>query len=336
MHWPFCPLIKRGLETWEPIANRWELVWGPAVYRFPLAIFDDNLMFVVKDKTTPDTYAIVLRGTNPVAVSDWLFEDLKVRQLIPWPTTPQTGKLNPKISQATHIGLQILKNMIATTGTPGAGEDLKVLLRRIIADKTTEQVDISVTGHSLAGALAPLLALWLADTQGEECVDKHEQWDTQRVTKLSCTAFAGPSPGNKDFTAYYDRVIGQQTQRIHNHLDVVPHAWAQSTMKGLLSLYKGTASPNLLLIGVYYYFLLTTRHLNYEQIKPETPAFLGTINSKLKNFIEQMIDQHTMGYLNEYNISECVGMGALKELWSQPSKKRRSSPLATSNPEFNG
>ena len=111
------PLIQNGLKEWKPIAGEWDLAWGPAVYRFPFTIFDDNLMFVVKHKTQPDTYAIVIRGTNPIAITDWLFEDLMVRQLTPWPTARNPGKLKPKISHATHIGLQALQNM-ARSGLP--------------------------------------------------------------------------------------------------------------------------------------------------------------------------------------------------------------------------
>ncbi|MGH9905070.1 MAG: lipase family protein [Pyrinomonadaceae bacterium] len=54
---------------------------------------------------------------------------------------------------------------------------------------------ISVTGHSLGGALSPAVALWLSDTKA--------QWDPSGRSSLACLPSAGPTSGDQAFATYY-------------------------------------------------------------------------------------------------------------------------------------
>src|SRR5262245_33677032 len=69
-----------GLNTFEPVQDQWELVWGPATKRhvplqglLKLDIFDWSSMYVVRHRTIQNKYVIAIRGTNPIASQDWLF-----------------------------------------------------------------------------------------------------------------------------------------------------------------------------------------------------------------------------------------------------------------------
>jgi hypothetical protein len=77
--------IRHGLETLPPLKRSWEMVWGPATYRAPLSVLDDVLMYVARHREARGTYAIVIRGTNPVSAFDWIFGDLWTGHLVPWP-----------------------------------------------------------------------------------------------------------------------------------------------------------------------------------------------------------------------------------------------------------
>jgi hypothetical protein len=302
-------LINEGLRNWKPLENQWEMAWGPAVHRFPFAIFDDNLMYGVRHKTLPDTYAIVIRGTNPIGLWDWLIEDLLVQKMVSWKSEKIAAGSKPKISYSTHLGLSALTGLTAAEDLPGEGQAIEAFLKQVVSEKISDTVKIHVTGHSLGGALAPLLTLWLSDRQGVDA----ECWDPDNSAQLSCYAYAGPSPGNVDFSDYYESQLGESTVRVHNSLDVVPHAWARSSMNNLLEIYEGTATPSVIMKSAYYFLRFSTRRLDYQQLKPDTPAFTGKINPDLRLFDLQMIDQHMMGYLREFGLESEVAFGFLKE-----------------------
>ena len=42
----------------------WMIVWGPAVYTFPLTFLQDNMMFVAQQVSQPNNYVVAIRGTN--------------------------------------------------------------------------------------------------------------------------------------------------------------------------------------------------------------------------------------------------------------------------------
>src|SRR4051794_501181 len=68
--------IERGFAALAPLRGRFELVWGPVLYRGPLSLFDQQLAYVARDRSVRNRYVIVLRGTNPISTWDWLFGDL--------------------------------------------------------------------------------------------------------------------------------------------------------------------------------------------------------------------------------------------------------------------
>jgi hypothetical protein len=159
-------------------------------------------------------------------------------------------------------------------------------------------VSITTAGHSLGGALSPVAALWLSDTRA--------QWDPAGRATLSCLPSAGPTPGNQDFATYYaGSPPGQRTTRIHNAIDVVPHAWAGADLAQVPSLYQPAIDPDPLVRGLVFLAAQASRNGNYTQLDPAT-ALPGVVNPALinatglfrdfKNFIAQMGFQHVDAY----------------------------------------
>lgn len=190
----------------------WQVVWGPA-----LSDNQANMLYVAADTAT-NQMAVVIRGTVPTFILDWA-ENLSVLSpLQPFISAiPALASGNPQIAPGTNIGLaQIQALQGATDGNNQT--DLVTFLRG--AGPAT---DIFITGHSLGGCLASVLAPTLAFQLGSSA-------------NLKVYTFAAPSPGNADFATYYNRLFmdsatGKSTAfRLYNSLDVVPNAWASLDM----------------------------------------------------------------------------------------------------------
>ena len=105
-------------------------------------------------------------------------------------------------------------------------EELELLtFLRTQAESSAVPLDVVVTGHSKGGALAPTVALWLAETRDPQAVPPTQCWDPSGRAKVRCYAFAGPTPGNAAFATRVERKLDQGHHRIVNTNDVVTHAW---------------------------------------------------------------------------------------------------------------
>ncbi|MGO4710216.1 hypothetical protein AB4Y90_14115, partial [Chryseobacterium sp. 2TAF14] len=94
---------------------------------------------------------------------------------------------------------------------------------------------ITVSGHSLGGALSPALALVLfgANTSFSEisAQAKNQKWTTRTY------AFAGPDVGNSDYVNYLKETFPPEAEpavkwqqfncKIWNNLDIVPQVWSK-------------------------------------------------------------------------------------------------------------
>jgi triacylglycerol lipase len=243
-------LINAAMPQIPPIASpnpTWQVVWGPAVYTTPGALYQDNLMFVAQNQSDKSQLAIAVRGTNFVADLDWLMEDFDVKQTMPWPP-PGSGGSAPAgctMSESTSIDLQIL---FAMNGAPSSATSLMGFL----LTQTTSAINLCVTGHSLGGCVAGTLALYLKDNPST--------WDASGKSNVSCITFAGPTAGNAAFATYsdsrfsgapnppnWDTTLGTTCDAVRCNLDVAPMAWissnlsASSSSSPLFSIYV----PNL-------------------------------------------------------------------------------------------
>ena len=264
----------------EQTADKWKLAWGPVVYRFPIAKFDDNMMYVVQAKASSSDFAIVIRGTDPPALDDWLAEDFDVDDQVSWPA----GAGQPKISKAISEGLAILLEMAPSTDQEST---LKSFLTTQAASSPTG-LRVHVTGHSLGGALAPTLALWLHDNKSS--------WDPQGDAVISVYPLAGPTPGNAAFAAYYGSALGKTTYRMWNPFDVVPLAWNHESMGKMADLYEPLTRANPIERGLIDGLRFLVKDRDYAQISPNRKPLSGAVNPAEKDWAAQAGWQHHCGY----------------------------------------
>ncbi|NET06809.1 MAG: hypothetical protein F6K16_19325 [Symploca sp. SIO2B6] len=246
-------------KTVRGYIGEWDVVWGPVVYKAPLAKVATNSMYVARNS---NQYVVAIAGTNPSSFYDWLVEDANVKIQVSWPYG-NPGVPHAKISKGTHTGLQHLQNKMHSSG--------KTLLQFLgdAMKNSSSETEIIFTGHSLGGALSPTLALAV--------LDQEDLWSNGNSFKISVYPSAGPTPGNKDFSIYYGNRLGDSTTRIWNTMDVVPHAWNEDMLSEIPNLYK----PEIQLSYWESLFVKILKKLakggNYTQLLPTTPGLNGTV-----------------------------------------------------------
>lgn len=191
---------------------------------------------------------------------------------------------------------------------PG-GAELLPFLKGAVASHGGDEVDVIVTGHSKGGALAPTLALWLAERQGAEG-PVGEQWDAPRNAVVHCYSYAGPTAGNLAFANRSNRILGARCHRYANPFDVVPHAWMREDLRKIPSLYAGTVPPMPVLTDLLAVVDGLTRSLEYTQINTLTapdaslPGFARKADGTRSVFVDQLIHQHMDAYVQAFGLTQ--------------------------------
>ena len=239
----------------------WSVVWGPVPYTIPGALYQENMVYVVRNGTTSQ-YAIAIRGTNFTSQVDWFLEDFEVINTMPWPIPGAVSKCGPGavISESSSIDLHIL---IGSPMTDPRGGQLLEFLRT-----TTSRgpINLCVTGHSLGGQLANLLGLYL--------LENPIQWDSTRRSTVSCISFAAPTAGNDVFAKNankvyaagfaagtfpgWDRNLGSNLDNVGCSLDGAPLVYASENFY-----YKKAAGP---LFEMYAAPSTPTDNINFKNL----------------------------------------------------------------------
>ncbi len=411
-HASMARAIVAGLEKLEPLAGDWRLVWGPGTYRYLGSVFDSSMMYVVQHTRERGRHAIVVRGTNPLALLDWLLGDFLHHRQVPWYQWNSGAETEAALSLSSALGLNILLDMrdeqlagslgavrggatperdtaavgirdrlvrqlqryqqhwsfagqvagglMSTLGNlrrldhleqrltareqltqvldesfdavggeePGAilmqsgverGEDVTggaglLDFLRTRADRFGDSLDVCVTGHSKGGALAPVLALFLSDTQSAltGLVPPHYRWNLGSPASISCYAFAGPTPGNSAFSRYFQQRLGRFFYRYANTLDPVTYAWQSEGIQKINALYGEASPPPEGLQRLLRQMGSEVAHLDYCQLGEDVrePGFIRdqserhvieftpSLGSEKRPFALQAAYQHIGGYLD--------------------------------------
>lgn len=289
-------LLKDDLAEVAPVKNQWQLVWGPALYKLPIGLLDDNMWYVVRNVATGD-YAIGIRGTNADAILDWIVEDFWIVSQVRWPYGGTPG-LVPRIADGTSFAIDKLLNVMPASGIPGAGMTLSEFLA---AQTRTRAITVTVTGHSLGGCLSSTLALALKDTAS--------RWSPAFTPTVRSWSFAGPTAGNIDFARYTDLRLGDSLHRWVNTLDVAPLAWNESTLNLAWTIYSSYGiQPNLFERGALDLAKYLASGLGYTQPSAGTVTRHGIFKpgSQYHGYAAQADWQHTDGYVEILGLSNVL------------------------------
>jgi hypothetical protein len=305
--------LTTDLANVTPLQGQWQLMWGPTLFRLPLAELDDNMWYVVRNTGTGE-YAIGVRGTNFDAILDWIVEDFWITSEVPWPYRDIEGA-KPRISDGTAFAINKLLTVTPNAGIPGAGLTLPQFLTM---QAMPRPITVAVTGHSLGGCLSSTLALALKDTV--------THWSPKHTPNVRSWSFAGPTAGNTDFARYTDEQIGDALHRWVNILDVAPLAWNESTLDDAVTIY---ASHGLLPSWAELAALGLAKALaaggDYRQPSQGTVTRSGDFNISpgYQSYAAQADWQHTQGYAAILGLSN-----VLPRKTSAPTAERVVARLA--------
>ncbi len=258
----------------QDLIGGWEIVWGPVVGSYGIDVkrqVASNTLYVAKNSI--GQYVIATAGTNPISLYGWCIEDFDVKTMVLWPGQTESPEA-PRISNGTSTGLN---HLLSLEWENQSLMDFLVSTFNTVSSQTT----LTVTGHSLGGALSSVLALYLLENQSD--------WNPSKTLIVTAEPTAGATPGNQAFSAYYTSRIGSQTLRFWNKLDPVPHGWQPDLMELVPFLYFPYYKPNVLLQSLVALSLsqsLTGSAQNpqggpYTQLLLQTPPLPGQVNITL-------------------------------------------------------
>lgn len=290
--------LGQQIPSWS-----WEVRWGPFYSADWVGGRPANTMFIAQQRDEQNNrlpvHVVAIAGTYGASLFDLLVEDLDIDPT-PWPL-----KSNPSSQQQVTKGdWDGLMNLLGL-GRPAIRDAVALIDNK---DSTT----LWFTGHSLGGALSPMLMLALMDPDSKLDTTFTHLGLWKEVKLLST---AGPSIGDKAFLDHFHAVFGADNPDITfiwNGLDVVPHAWNATTMQALTNpnIYGLDFSQSACAAARIKDLQAKAKPLGYQQWNP-TPAFPGerqqwvdssewTVDGK---FMAQLGYQHLNAYVEHF---ECT------------------------------
>jgi triacylglycerol lipase len=259
----------------------WRCEWGPAWDHLQA-----NLALVASyrlaDQTAPEKLVLVVRGTD-VTHDAWgdmkeAFEDLLVLQQKPLPWAPTSPA---RVAGGTLLGLRVMDNLTS------ANVGLRQFLHQHLGDPATRPKELVITGHSLGGCLATVVALWLADDFARQRID----------TPIRLVTFAAPTAGNAAFAALVTQRF-PDSLHFYNTLDIVPQGWSDLPL--VKTIYKpyGLSTPvGAGLVIDLFADALSNARARYVQPPANRVALPGQHQSGLGWYKQVGAQHHAQAYL---------------------------------------
>lgn len=179
-------------------AGNWKASW--------VGLSDDraNMAFIAQN-ALQNQLAIAMRGTDFQMAID-RDEDFCVGETVPF---PQGGLPPTQIARGAMEAFQeVTQSKFVQTGTT-----LYEALKQAV--EAMPGATVFVTGHSLGGAIATTVALYLAA----------EAKAGQLDAAFKIYTYAAPTAGLADFAQAFDREFADSSWRLYNLYDAVPCAW---------------------------------------------------------------------------------------------------------------
>jgi hypothetical protein len=210
-----------------PTAGDWKLAWGPAWGPEELG---PNMWYIAlgTDAAGKPSLALVIRGTKMNSV-DSLRQDAEL-ELVP---SPFGGVDMPADVRIAKGFADAYNNLIHLVGE--RGETAYNFLARTL----TLGMTLQVVGHSLGGAMAPIV--------GIACDQLFSRTDVRVFS------FGGQSPGNQAFARWFHDTFPHHPSRFINDIDIIP-MW-YGNLDEMMQLYGGC--PWYIRLGVDS---ITNRH----------------------------------------------------------------------------
>jgi len=281
--------VRIALNTVQEELGFTSICWGPVAHKGK-ELFTDSLAFVLEHPSSngiPE-YTIVIRGTNPVSLNSWLFQDLQVAGMTPWQRqSPCSASGNAWISKATDTSLAIHKSLI----DPVFELSILAWLAQTISQSPQQRIKLNLAGHSLGGLMSATFANYLLDELSARSL--HDQLD------CSVYAIAGPTAGNQAYADQLKLVLRGQYLRIANPLDVATHVWVENDMNTVLAgLYSSKGiHPNDWESAALAKLAAEVRGLGYTQLD-HTREIPSDIFRLFGDYLLQAAYQHVFPYLN--------------------------------------
>jgi hypothetical protein len=181
--------------------GEWVAVW--------LGLTQDraNLAYIAWN-SAQNAFAVSLRGTEFSSLVD-LAEDLEVGTVMQFTAGPAYDEPLMVSQGAMESFTEVTSAVFPEFYNANMLQALITLLGNAPANPT-----LYVTGHSLGGAMATIVALYLSA----------QTWKNSPT--FGVYTFAAPTVGLQAFADCYDAQFGSNSWRYYNKWDVVPNAWA--------------------------------------------------------------------------------------------------------------
>ncbi|WP_406336924.1 hypothetical protein OG814_39425 [Streptomyces zaomyceticus] len=165
-----------------------------------------NLAYLATNTDGSNSFAVVIRGT--VGNMPDLLEDLDVGTVVP---LNLVGMPSP-----VPVSKGAMKAFTEVVTTNTAGVTLAQALTTALSQAQPNPT-VHVTGHSLGGCIATMVAPYLQTLA----------WPNGKAN-FELRTFAAPTAGGADFAAYVDSLEWQANERHYNINEMVPQAWTTS------------------------------------------------------------------------------------------------------------